>query len=74
MDSMKKMFKVEREVLFYGDDGRIVAKETKYRGKYGLARFTVEYLIGEEWTCRSDAALPETVAMVKAYRDERCMH
>lgn len=71
MNGIKEQCKVEREVLFYGDDGRIVAKETKYRGKDGLARFTVEYLVGEKWTYRADEAQPEVVAMVKKYSNRR---
>ena len=45
MNGIKERCKVEREVLFYGEDGLVVAKETKYRGDDGLARFTVEYLV-----------------------------
>ena len=71
MDGIKERCKVEREVPFYGVDGRVVAKETKYRGKDGLARFTVEYLVGEKWTYRASEAQPEVVAMVKKYSNRR---
>lgn len=71
MNGIKERCKVEREVLFYGDDGRVVAKETKYRGNDGLARFTVEYLVGDEWTHDAKAAPADVVAMVKKYSNRR---
>lgn len=71
MDRIKERCKVEREVLFYGDDGRVVAKETKYRGNDGLARFTVEYRVGGEWTYHADEAPAGVVAMVRKYEDRR---
>ena len=71
MDGIKERCKVEREVLFYGDDGRVVAKETKYRGNDGLARFTVEYLVGGEWTYRASEAQPGAAEAVRNYRESR---
>ena len=44
--------RIEREVLFYGDDGRIVSKETKFRRKDGRAGFLVAYCVDGKWTRR----------------------
>ena len=67
-----EMGRTEREVLFYGDDEQVLAKETKFRRKDGRAGFLVEYLVGGEWTCRSSEASPAAVEMVRKYRDNRC--
>ena len=71
MEGIKERCKVEREVFFYGDNGRVVAKETKYRGNDGLARYKVEYLVCGEWTYHANEARPEVVAMVKKYSNRR---
>ena len=71
MDGIKERCKVEREVIFYGDDGNAIAKETKFRGKDGCARFVVEYRVGDEWTCRSAEAQPGAAEAVRNYRESR---
>ena len=63
--------RIEREVLFYGDDGRIVSKETKFRRKDGRAGFLVAYCVDGKWTRRSTEASSAAVEMVRKYRDNR---
>lgn len=68
--SIEERCRLEREVRFYGDNG-IVAREAKFRGKDGRARFVVEYLVGGSWTHNTAAVPVEVVATVKKYRDGR---
>ena len=69
---LKRMGKIEREVIFCTNDGSIVAKETKFRRGNGRAGFLVKYLVDGKWTYRSAEASSEAVEMVRKYRDSRC--
>ena len=67
---MKKTIK--REVIFYGKDGKPVAKETKFRFDSGASGFFVEYMVGGKWQFSSVKGVSDEVrAMVRDYRDSR---
>ena len=66
---MKKT--IEREVIFYGKDGKPVAKETKIRYDSGESGFFVEYMVGGKWQFTAKGVSDEVRAMVRDYRDSR---
>ena len=66
---MKKT--IEREVIFYGKDGKPVAKETKIRYDSGKSGFFVEYMVGGKWQFSVKGVSDEVRTMVRDYRDSR---
>ena len=66
---MKKT--IEREVIFYGKDGKPVAKETKTRLENGAPLFCVQYKVGGKWQFSVKGVSDEVRAMVRDYRDSR---
>ena len=66
---MKKT--IEREVIFYGKDGKPVAKETKTRLENGAPLFSVQYKVGGKWQFSVKGVSDEVRAMVRKYEDRR---
>ena len=66
---MKKT--IEREVIFYGKDGKPVAKETKTRYENGAPLFSVQYKVGGKWQFTAKGVSDEVRAMVRKYEDRR---
>ena len=62
---------IEREVIFYGKDGKPVAKETKTRLENRAPLFNVEYMVRGKWQTTVKGVSDEARAMVRKYEDRR---